>query len=207
MPPDRGVIIAPVRSTLASRGRNSESGLISVSAVLGIAFLALIVYLLLAALDADTDYYGSVAIPSENVAIELPKGETDLYISEKGDPDKLGDLDVPADLTFTFTPPDGGDPVRVDDREADTEDTDGGVTKEIAALQVPQEGTYLVSVSSNSAGTLSQPRLTFGLSPLGAVTHRFEDVVDELKGPTGIIVLIALGALMLAPRISRAMER
>ena len=40
---------------------DSESGLISVSAVIGIAFLALLVYLLLAALDADTDYYGSVA--------------------------------------------------------------------------------------------------------------------------------------------------
>lgn len=195
-----------MRSRLAQPA-GSESGLISVSAVIGIAFLALLVYLLLAALDADTDYYGSVAIPSENVPIELPKGETDLYVSEKGDPDKLGDLDVPADLTFTFTPQDGGDPVRVDDREADTEETDDGVTKEIGALQVPQEGTYLVSVSSGAAGTLSQPSLTFGLSPLGAVTHRFEDIVDELNGPTGIVVLIALGALMLAPRFSRAMQR
>lgn len=195
-----------MRSRLAQPA-GPESGLISVSAVIGIAFLALLVYLLLAALDADTDYYGSVAIPSENVPIELPKGETDLYLSETGDPDKLGDLDVPADLTFTFTPQDGGDAVRVDDREADTEETDDGVTKEIGALQVPQEGTYLVSVSSGAAGTLSQPHLTFGLSPLGAVTHRFEDIVDELNGPTGIVVLIALGALMLAPRFSRAMQR
>ena len=115
--------------------------------------------------------------------------------------------DLDSERIAAITPSEGFSLEAVDDREADTEDTDGGVTKEIAALQVPQEGTYLVSVSSNSAGTLSQPRLTFGLSPLGAVTHRFEDVVDELKGPTGIIVLIALGALMLAPRISRAMER
>ena len=184
-----------------------ESGLISVSAVLGIAFLALIVYLLAAALDADTDHYGRVAIPSENVPIELPKGETDLYLAETGDPDQLGDLDVPADLTMSFEPASGGDAVRVDDRTADTEETDDGVAKEIGALQAPQEGTYLVSVSTNAAGQLSEPELTFGLSPLGAVEHRFNEVVDELKGPTGIVVLVALGALLLAPRVGRALER
>lgn len=183
-----------------------ESGLISVSAVLGIAFVALIVYLLVAALDADTDHYGSVPIPSENVPIELPKGETDLHLAVTGDPDALGDLDVPVDLAFTLTPQGGGDAVRVDDREGDTEETDDGVTREIAALQVPEEGTYLVSVSTDAASRHPAPALTFGLSPLGAVEHRFNELVDDLNGPAGIVVLVALGALMLAPRVMRALE-
>lgn len=186
--------------------RCSESGLISVSAVLAIAFLALIVYLLVAALDADSDHYGSVAIPSQGVAIELPRGEVDLYLAERGDPDELSNLTAPADLTFTITP-EQGDPVRIDDRDGETKQTDDGITKLIAAVITEQEGTYLVSAQTDAAGQLSAPMLTFGLSPLGAVVHRFNDVVDELEGPTGIVVLIALAALLLAPRFGRALRR
>lgn len=186
--------------------RRSESGLISVSAVLAVAFLALIVYLLVAALDADSDHYGSVPIPSQNVAIELPKGETDLYLAERGDPERLGELAVPADLAFTITP-EHGDPVRIDDRNGETKRTDDGITKIIGAVIAPQEGTYLVSAQTDAAGVLSAPMLTFGLSPLGAVVHRFNDVVDELNGPLGIAVLALLLALLLAPRLGRALRR
>lgn len=185
---------------------HSESGLISVSAVLGIAFVALIVYLLLGALNGDSDHYGRVPIPSQNVAIELPKGEIDLYLAVQGDPDRLGDLAVPADFQFSVASTQG-DAVRIDGRNGDTETTDDGVSKLIAAVLVPQEGTYLVSASADGSGQLPAAELTFGLSPLGAVVERFKDVVDKLNGPTGIIVLIALGALLLAPRVGRALGR
>lgn len=187
-------------------GSDSESGLISVSAVLAIAFVALIVYLLLAALDADTDHYGAIPIPSENAAVELPAGETDIYLAEKGDPEKLPALQVPADLAITFTAA-SGDTVRVDDRDGDIKETDDGVARVVSAVIAPDEGTYFVTVSSEEARQLVSPSLTFGLSPLGAVEQRFKDIIEELKGPTGIVVLIALAALMLAPRVQRAFDR
>lgn len=203
----------PKRSSRRTRSRvragarsPSESGLISVSAVLGIAFLALIVYLLAAALDADTDHYGSIPVPSQNAPVELRSGGIDVYLAERGDPDELGDIDVPAGFTISIVDEDGDSP-RVDERSGDTKDTDDGVTKVIAEVQVPEDGTYLVTVSADSLAGLSEPMLTFGLSPLGAVVERFEDVVDELKGTTGIIVLVALAALMLAPRVARAFDR
>lgn len=184
----------------------SESGLISVSAVLGIAFVALIVYLLLGALNGDSDHYGRVAIPSQSVAVELPSGETDLYLAVKGNPDRLGNLVVPADFKFSVTDM-AGDAVRVDGRNGETEKTDNGVSKLIAAVLAPAEGTYLVSASSDSTGQLPAAQLTFGLSPLGAVAERFEDVIDALKGPAGVVILIALGALLVAPRLERAIKR
>lgn len=190
----------------ATGDRGSESGLISVSAVLGIAFLALIGYLLVAALDADSDHYGSVPVPSSDVAIELPQGETDVFLAERGDREQLGDVAVPADLKFTVLP-EQGDPVRIDERDGATKETDDGVSRIIGAVFAPQEGTYLVSVSTDEAGQLSAPILTFGLSPLGAVVHRFNEVVDELSGTTGIVVLAALVALLLAPRVGRALRR
>ncbi len=180
--------------------------MISVSAVLGIAFAALIVYLLLGALNGDSDHYGRVAIPAQNVPIELPEGETDLYLAVRGDPERIGDLQVPADLQFAIAP-EQGDAVRVDGRNGDTEQTDDGVSKLIAAVIAPQEGTYLVTASAGADGQLGAAELTFGLSPLGAVVERFKDVVDELNGPTGIVVLIALGALLVAPRLGRALKR
>lgn len=90
---------------------DSESGLISVSAVVGIAFAALVVYLLLAALDGDSTHYGKVPIPSENVPIELPSGETDIYLAETGTQQELGNVEVPDDLQYTFTG-ENGDVVR-----------------------------------------------------------------------------------------------
>ncbi len=187
----------------------SESGLVSVSAVLGVAFVALIVYLLLGALNGDSDHFGEVPIPSQNVAIELPEGETDLYYAVKGDPDRLADVAVPADLKFSVVP-EQGDAVRVDDRDGDVEKTDDGVSKLIAAVIAPQGGTYLVSAAGATtavAGRSPSAELTLGLSPLGAVVDRFEDVVDELDGPTGIVVLVALGMLLVAPRAERALRR
>ena len=184
----------------------SESGLISVSAVLGIAFVALIVYLLLGALDGDSDHYGRVAIPSENVAVELPSGETDLYLAVKGNPERLGNLVVPAGFKFAVTSP-VGETVRVDGRNGETEQTDDGISKLVAAVIVPREGTYLVSASTESTGQLPAAQLTFGLSPLGAVVERFEDVLDALKGPAGIVAVIVLGALLMAPRLERAIKR
>ncbi len=195
------------RPSAPTRNR-SESGLISVSAVLGIAFLALIVYLLLGALNGDSDHYGRVPIPSQNVAIELPEGETDLYLAVSGDPDRLGDLVVPADFRFSVVS-EQGEAVRIDGRNGDTETTDDGVSKLIAAVLAPQEGTYLVSASAlaNAPGQPPSAELTFGLSPLGAVVERFKDVIDELNGPTGIVALTALAALLLAPRLGRALKR
>ena len=184
----------------------SESGLISVSAVLGIAFAVFVVYLLLGALNGDYDHYGSIPIPAENARIELRKGETDVYFAESASKDDVGELIPPADLDLKISSADG-ESVRVDDRNGDTKSTDDGVAKVIAAVQAPEDGTYIVSVTSAEAAQRPSPKLTFGTSPLGAVVIRFKDVVDELNGTTGIVVLIALGALMLAPRVGRALER
>ena len=194
---------------MTSRSPTSESGLISVGAVIGIAFAALVVYLLLAAFDGDSDYYGSVAIPSQNARVELPNGEVDMYLEAEGDPDALGAISPPEDLSITIIPAEGNDdgPVTTDDRGGDTEEVDGGAARLIRVAQVPEEGAYFVTVTADSVGSPSGLSLTFGLTPIGAVRERFEDVVDELNGPTGIVVLAALGLLFLAPRFQRALRR
>lgn len=194
-----------MRST-ARRSSGSESGFISVSGVLGIAFLALIAYLLLAALNADTSHYGAINLPAQNQPIELPEGETDVYLAQEGNPDQLGELQNPDDLSLSIVQ-EQGDPVRIDDRAGETENTDDGTTKPIAAVIAPQEGTYLVTASVAPGERVSAPSLTFGLSPLGAVEQRFNDLVDELNGPKGIVVLAALVLIFFAPRIARALER
>ncbi len=179
-----------MRNTLARRESlrgGSESGVISVSAVIGIALLALVVYLLLAALNGDSDYYGSVPVPSDEAPVELPKGEVDIFLAVAGDPEKLSDITVPEDLTLAIAPV-GGEEIRTDDRNGDTEETDDGVTKAIGAVSGPEEGTYLVTVSTDAASPALS--ITFGLSPVGAVKERFDGVVDWLNGPRGIAVLI-----------------
>lgn len=180
--------------------------MIGVGAVIALGLAGLFLYLLLAAFQGDSAHYGSVPIPSDNAGIELPSHETDIYYAEPVDKEVVGDLTPPADLVISITGPDG-EGVRIDDRGGDTESTDDGSARLVAAALLPDEGTYTITVSGSDLAGRRAPAITFGQSPLGAVGDRFDDVVTELKGPTGIVVLAALGVLFLAPRVGRALER
>ena len=180
--------------------------MIGVGTVIALGLAGLFVYLLLAAFQGDSAHYGSVPIPSEDAPIELPSGETDIYYAEPVDQDVVGDLTPPTDLVISVAGP-NGEGVRIDDRGGDTKATDDGSARLIAAALLPGEGTYTVTVTSSDLAGRRAPAITFGQSPLGAVGDRFDDVVAELDGPTGIVVLAVLGVLFLAPRVGRALER
>ncbi len=49
--------------------------------------------------------------------------------------------------------------------------------------------------------------MTFGQGPFAAVGQRFGDVVDALRGPLGIVVLVVLVILFLLPRWRLARRR
>ncbi len=83
-----------------------EEGAISVSALIGIALVLFVGYLLLAAFEGDSAQFGSVPVPGKE-QVELPKGDVDIYYSEKVDPDAGVPLITPDDLQYTVTGPDG----------------------------------------------------------------------------------------------------
>ena len=184
----------------------SESGVIGVGAVIGIALAAFLVYLLLGAFQGDPAYYGSIPVPSDHKSIELSGGEIDVYYAEDIDADSGIALAPPADLHYDITDEDGTG-VRVDARGGKAEDSDAGLARVIGAAFIPEDGTSFVNAESSELGQRVSPQITFGQSPIGAVEERFDDVVDELKGTTGIIILIGLGILFLIPRVQRALYR
>ena len=83
-----------------------EEGAISVSALIGIALVLFVGYLLLAAFEGDSAQFGSVPVPGKE-QVELPKGDVDVYYSEKVDPEAGVPLITPDDLQYTVTGPDG----------------------------------------------------------------------------------------------------
>jgi hypothetical protein len=186
--------------------RSSESGVISVGTVIALAIAALAIYLLLGATEGDSDHFGSVTVPTGGkVAVELESGETNIYYAEGPQPAGAPAFVPPTDLTYTVFDPEGA-PVRVDSRGEDTQETDNGVTRLIGAFSAPEDGIYQVEAEAPSIGQRPMPELTFGQSPFEAIKARFGDVVDQLKGPTGILVLVALGLLALYPMAKRAVS-
>lgn len=182
----------------------SESGFVSVGTVIGIAIAAFLGYLLLAAFEADTAKFGRVPVPSSGTTVALPESGSDVYYAERG----LGaeaPLTVPAGLDFTVV---GGDGVaaETDSRAGDAKEVEGGRARLVGIVFAPAEGTYAVTVQSEEPGR-SGGELTFGQSPFQAIESRFDSVVEELNGPTGIIVVVALVILFMLPRVQRALRR
>lgn len=184
---------------------SSESGLISVGAVIALAIGALFIYLLLAAFEEDPSHYGAVAIPGKQVPIELPKGETDIFYAEAIEGDSSIALAPPEDLQFQIVGEDGAG-VQVDSRGGEPEATDDGIARVIGAAFPPEKGTYFVDVESAELAQRVAPSITFGQSPFGAVKERFDEIVEEMKGPTGIVVAVVLVILFLVPRIQLALR-
>ena len=182
-----------------------EEGAISVSALIGIALVLFVGYLLLAAFEGDSAQFGSVAVPGRE-QVELPKGDVDIYYSEKVDPDAGVPLITPDDLQYTVTGPEGQG-VTVNSRGDDAESTGDGMTRLIGSLQAPEDGLYTVTTESSQAAQRIAPAVTFGQGPFAAVGQRFGDVVDALRGPLGIVVLVVLVILFLLPRWRLARRR
>ena len=182
-----------------------EEGAISVSALIGIALVLFVGYLLLAAFEGDSAQFGSVPVPGKE-QVELPKGDVDIYYSEKVDPDAGVPLITPDDLQYTVTGPDGQG-VTVNSRGDDAESTGDGMTRLIGSLQAPEDGLYTVTTESSQAAQRIAPAVTFGQGPFAAVGQRFGDVADALRGPLGIVVLVVLVILFLLPRWRLARRR
>jgi hypothetical protein len=182
-----------------------EEGAISVSALIGIALVLFVGYLLLAAFEGDSAQFGSVPVPGKE-QVELPKGDVDIYYAEKADPEAGVPLITPDDLQYTVTGPDGQG-VTVNSRGDDAESTGDGMTRLIGSLQAPEDGLYTVTTESPQAAQRIAPAVTFGQGPFAAVGQRFGDVVDALRGPLGIVVLVVLVILFLLPRWRLARRR
>lgn len=192
------------RTALIAYGK-TQTGAIAVGTLIGVALLALFAYLLLGAAEGDTAHYGRVPVPS-TTSIELPEGETDVYYAEAVDPSAGVSLTVPEDLEYTITDA-AGQAVSVASRGGDPEESDGGTARLIGAVDAPADGTYTVTVTSDTAAQRGSAQLTFGQSPFGAVRERFEGVVDALRGPAGVAVAALLVVLFLLPRFQRALAR
>ena len=191
-----------MRATVDPR---SQSGAVTPGLVIAVAFLALAAWILFAAFQADTAEYGEVPVPSEGGRVELPEGELDVYYSEKVSPDAAGELTLPDGLQFSIASA-AGEGVRTDSRGGEPEETEDGAAQVVGAVFSPAEGTYLVTVDAAGASDRVRPQLTFGQTPLQAIGDRFEEVVDEFKGTTGIIVAVVIVILLLLPAVRRQLD-
>jgi hypothetical protein len=183
---------------------DSERGAISVSILLALVAVGLVVYLALAATDADPARYGSVRVPGE-AQFELPGGDANYYYSEQS---TGHDVAAPSDLEVTVTDQDG-QAVKSDTRSSDDQsDDDGRRVDLIGQVDPPSEGLYTVTVeTSTPAASLGpDPQISFGESPFGAVGDRWEEVLDWLKGPAGIVVIVLLLGLLVWPSLKRRSE-
>ena len=186
-------------------GLQGEAGLIGAGTVIWLALLGLVIYICAAAFGADTAQFGSVPVPGQGT-VELREGAIDVYYAEGVDPDAGIPLVVPTDLNYVVRDPQGD--VVPDASEGDeSKSTDDGLAMRIGELQAPEDGTYTVEAESSDAQQRITPELTFGEDPFAALKHRFSDVVDEFKGPLGILVLLALLILIFIPRYRRAKLR
>lgn len=185
----------------------SESGFVSVGTVIGVAIAAFLGYLLLAAFEADTAKFGGVPVPSSGEAVALPEGGSDVYYAEPGGAVADAPLSAPAGLDFRVVGPDGVT-AETDSRAGDEKEVEGGEarTRVVGIVFAPAEATYAVTVESDEPGQAGG-ELTFGQSPFQAIESRFDSVVEELNGPTGIVAVVALVILFMLPRIQRALRR
>lgn len=197
--------IVPVPLPSKRDSLRSQSGAVTPGLIVFLALVATIAYVLLAAFEADSAAYGHVTVTGAGEArtVELPEGEIDIFYAESIGPDET--LTLPEGLQFTVTTEDG-QAVSVESRGGEPEDTDGGQARVVGSASVPAEGTYRVNVSSGDLQGRSEPQLTFGQAPLQAVGDRFDELVEELKGPTGIIVAIVLVLLLALPSLQRAIK-
>lgn len=182
-----------------------ERGLISAGALILIGVLLFLGYLLMAAFEGDSAQFGSVPIPGKE-QVELPKGDVDIYYSEKVDPDAGVPLIVPDDLQYTVTGA-GGQNVEVVSRGDEAKSTGDGMTTLIGAIDLPEKGSYTVTADSTQAAQRIEPALTFGQGPFAAIGHRAKDVLDSLKGPLGIVLAIVIVLLFFWPRFQSARRR
>lgn len=137
-------------------------------------------------------------------SVELPKGETDIYYAEAIQAEDGIALATPEDLEYSITDA-AGVSVRVDSRGGEPEQTEDGMTRVIGAVFAPADGLYAVKVTSAMAVQRISPEITFGQSPFQAVSERFENVIDTLKGPSGVALLALLIVLFLLPHFRRAL--
>jgi hypothetical protein len=186
------------------RARGQE-GMIGAGALILIGLALLLGYLLLAAFEGDSAQFGSVGVPGEG-RVELPEGDVDVYYAEGADPDAGVELITPPDLRVTVTGP-GGQDVPVTARGAEPESTDGGMARLIGSLRASEDGFYEVGTESSQATQRIGPEVTFGQGPFAAVEHRFSGVVDVLRGPVGIALLVVLVILYMLPRVRGAQRR
>jgi hypothetical protein len=197
-------MIAAVSGRFRDRA-SAQEGAISASALIGIGLLLLLGYLVLALFQGDSAQFGTVAVPGSG-RVELPKGDIDVYYSEGVDPDSDVELVAPPDLRVTVAAPNGTG-VQVAARGSDPESTDDGMTRLIGSLRAPEDAVYTVTTESTQAGQRITPAVTFGQGPFAAVGKRFESVVDALRGPLGIALVLVLVFLFFLPRIQAARRR
>ena len=186
-------------------GSPSESGAVTPGLIITLAFVLLGAWILTAAFEADTAHHGEVPVPSEGAAVDLPEGEMDVFYAERTSAEPA-ELTLPAGLQFSIVGEDAGG-VESSSRSGDPEETDDGAAQVLAEISVPAEGTYYVTADATDLTGRSRPELTFGQSPLQAVVDRFNEVVEEFKGPTGIIVGVAIVILLLLPAVKRQLDR
>jgi hypothetical protein len=184
---------------------SSESGLISVGAVIAVALGLVFVFILLAAFQDDPEKFGSVRIPSKSQPIELSGGQIDVSYAQQVAVGTEDELQVPSDLSYSIVDA-NGEAVPVEVRAEDPKDTDLGAMRLVGQASVPEDGTYYVTSEVPSAGRAA-PVLAFGLSPVGAVRERAEDVLDALKGPAGAIVILVLLILYFVNRADENRRR
>lgn len=182
-----------------------EAGAISAGTLILIGLGLFLGYLLLAAFEGDTAQFGKVPVPGKG-QVELSEGDIDVYYAESVDPDQGIPLVAPDDLQYRVTGPDG-QVIDVTSRGADAKSTGDGLTRLIGALSAPANGSYTVTAESDEAAQRIAPALTFGQGPFAAVGQRFSDVVDTLRGPVGIVIVVVLLILFLLPRWRLARRR
>ena len=183
-----------------------ERGFISASLAIGIALVALTIYIVSAGFSGATDQFGSVPVPGDT-SIELPKGTIDIYYSEGTDPDAGIDLVVPSDLKFRVVhPPNTYVDVTVRGGEG-TKETDNGLATVVGEMKTPFEGNYTIQAESDDAQQRITPSLTFGEGKFDAIGDRLDEVIDTLKGPVGILALLVIVILIFIPRYQRAKRK
>ena len=182
----------------------AQAGFVGVGTVIFVALLGVAAYLLLAAFEADPAKFGRVPVPSKGAPVDLPAGGSDIYYAEAVAPDSEPPLSVPPELKFTIVGPDGQG-VDHDLRGGDPKEIDGGTARLVGIVNSPAAATYGITVDSDDDGRAG-PELTFGESPFQAIESRFDSIVEELDGPTGIAIAAALVLLFLLPRVRRALR-
>jgi hypothetical protein len=140
--------------------------------------------------------YGTVPLPQGGV-VELPKGTVKVFYRE-GDEARGPIAQLSAPLRFEVTPAGGGPPLvetptaKSGNADFETErSADVGSPGSVADIEVPAEGSYLVTGSSGQPVGASY--LTLGTDPVGALVRRWRLLA-------GLLIAAALVALIPMPR-------